>query len=345
MAEGLPTLILFGIAMAAASFSTGMLPLTLTLTKSHLRLISTLGMGVLVGTSLIVIIPEGIETLYSITSHHKRSDHDHDSDDSDDEDDHSSYNPHAYVGLALIAGFILMYLIDTLPPIIAARTNPSKPSYITLSSLRNNTTTPDPDTPSSPTSHPLQPLQPPTNPSTSSSSFSTTLGLVIHSLADGIALGASSTTSNLSLSFVIFLAILLHKAPASFALSSVLLKSGLSKRTARTHLLIFSLAAPAGALATWVVVSILGGVDDKAKMAWWTGVLLLFSGGTFLYVAMHTMQLHAAGHEGEDGEGEEEGSGYLMKNAEFRGGTMGNMVAMVVGMLVPLVTQVGHVGH
>ncbi|RPB22293.1 Zinc/iron permease [Terfezia boudieri ATCC MYA-4762] len=279
MAEGLPTLILFGIAMAAASFSSGMLPLTLTLTKSHLRLISTLGMGVLVGTSLIVIIPEGIETLYSITSRHKRSDHDQDSDDSDDEDDHSSYNPHAYVGLALIAGFILMYLIDTLPPIIAARTNPSKPSYITLSSLGNNTTTPDPDAPSSPTSHPLQPY---TNSSPSSSSFSTTLGLVIHSLADGIALGASSTSSNLSLSFIIFLAILLHKAPASFALSSVLLKSGLSKRAARIHLLIFSLAAPAGALATWVVVSILGGVDDKAKMAWWTGMLLLFSGGTFL---------------------------------------------------------------
>ncbi|KAF8423622.1 putative ZIP metal ion transporter [Tirmania nivea] len=279
MAKGLLTLTLFSIAMAAASFGAGMLPLTLTLTKPHLRLISTLGMGVLIGTSLIVIIPEGIETLYSITSLHKHSDHDNDDDDSDDEDNHSSYNPHTYVGLALITGFILMYLIDTLPAIIAARTNRSKRSYITLSSLQNNTTTPDPDTPSSPTLHSTQPS---TTSSPSSSSFSTTLGLVIHSLADGIALGASSTSSNLSLSFIIFLAILLHKAPASFALSSVLLKSGLSKRTARTHLLIFSLAAPTGALATWAVVSILGGVDDKAKMAWWTGVLLLFSGGTFL---------------------------------------------------------------
>jgi len=42
-----------------------MLPLALTLSQKRLRLISTLGMGVLVGTSLIVIIPEGIDALYN----------------------------------------------------------------------------------------------------------------------------------------------------------------------------------------------------------------------------------------------------------------------------------------
>ena len=76
----------------------------------------------------------------------------------------------------------------------------------------------------------------------------------------------------------------MHKAPAAFGLTSVLLKQGLGKRGARAHLVVFSLAAPAGAVATWVLVRALGGggTSEPAVMKWWTGVLLLFSGGTFL---------------------------------------------------------------
>jgi zinc transporter 9 len=112
-------------------------------------------------------------------------------------------------------------------------------------------------------------------------SFATTTGLVIHAAADGIALGASS--SDTGLSFIIFLAIMVHKAPASFGLTSVLLKQGLSSRTARAHLLVFSLAAPLGALATFLFVQMMGSsTADEAGTHWRTGMLLLFSGGTFL---------------------------------------------------------------
>ena len=48
-----------------SSFLAGMLPLSLSLSSRQLRLITAVGTGVLVGTALIVIIPEGIETLYS----------------------------------------------------------------------------------------------------------------------------------------------------------------------------------------------------------------------------------------------------------------------------------------
>ena len=118
-------------------------------------------------------------------------------------------------------------------------------------------------------------------------SLATTLGLVIHAAADGIAMGASATAADTKMSFVIFIAIMIHKAPAAFGLTSVLLRQGLSKRAARGHLIVFSLAAPVGALVTWLLVTILGGgggesgTDDGAGM-WWTGMLLLFSGGTFL---------------------------------------------------------------
>lgn len=111
--------------------------------------------------------------------------------------------------------------------------------------------------------------------------MSTTLGLLIHAFADGIALGASSTMPGLS--FIVFFAIMIHKAPAAFGLTTVLLRQGLTKREARVHLAAFSLAAPAGAIVTWLIVGLLGGMGGpESGMKWWTGLILLFSGGTFL---------------------------------------------------------------
>ena len=174
-------------------------------------------------------------------------------------------NLHAWVGISLILGFILMYLIDTLPS-LAAPSPPPRTNIYSLAELA-----------SSPSSLPA-------GSAGGKAPFSTTLGLVIHAAADGIALGASATQP--ALSFVVFAAILVHKAPAAFGLTTVLLKQGLGKRQARAHLLAFSLAAPAGALGTWMVLRILGsgGAGDGRghSMAWWTGVILLFSGGTFL---------------------------------------------------------------
>ena len=173
--------------------------------------------------------------------------------------------PHAWVGVSLILGFILMYLIDTLPSL-----NPSPPPQrMNIYSLSDLSST----APSSSSSQ-----------ATPKASFSTTLGLVIHAAADGIALGASAAQP--SLSFIIFIAIMVHKAPAAFGLTSVLMKQGLGKRQARAHLVAFSLAAPIGALCTWLLVRILGGGGESGpgadSMKFWTGVILLFSGGTFL---------------------------------------------------------------
>lgn len=116
-----------------------------------------------------------------------------------------------------------------------------------------------------------------------SRSLATTTGLVIHAAADGIAMGASATTADMKLGLIIFVAIMLHKAPAAFGLTSVLLKQGLSKRAARGHLIVFSLAAPFGALGTYMLISLIGGANMEGESGqWWTGMLLLFSAGTFL---------------------------------------------------------------
>jgi zinc transporter 9 len=286
-------------------------------------------MGVLVGTSLIVIIPEGIETLYGANARSRKQlntratsvnwqsqaptvatfgshenspsvlpagtpvpslvlegDHptesqtlyvrkeESTSDQSDEtthEDDEDS--PHAWIGIALVSGFILMYLVDKLPEFAAPTKIDRTPYHISLDNLGSGLrrgSSPSREGGLLDTDH-----------SRRGHSFATTTGLVIHAAADGIALGASS--SDAGLSFIIFLAIMVHKAPASFGLTSILLKQGLSSRTARAHLLVFSLAAPLGALATFLFVQMMGSSSaDEAGTLWRTGMLLLFSGGTFL---------------------------------------------------------------
>jgi zinc transporter 9 len=321
----------------------------MTLSSSQLRLISAIGIGVLVGTSLIVIIPEGIEAVYSAGSiEHSRTrrslglrsnDLDvrwnmagthtvaqrslghivqiRDGEDEDgydrelpsaddaksgatstvplvaqptqapEEDEHPSEKegqhkdpPTFYIGLSLILGFILMFLIDKLPRHASENLQPPPPTrHISLDNLsqglHSSSLPVDEDSESF-----LQSLTPSPK---QTRSLATTTGLVIHAFADGIAMGASASSSNTSLGFIIFLAIMVHKAPAAFGLTSVLLKQGLSKRAARGHLIIFSLASPSGALSTWLLVSIVGGDHMEGERGqWWTGMLLLFSAGTFL---------------------------------------------------------------
>ncbi|KAF2085268.1 Zinc/iron permease [Saccharata proteae CBS 121410] len=424
MWNGLPMLLGLSALMGIASFLAGSLPLSFSMSTRKLRFISALGTGVLVGTSLIVIIPEGIETLYSAgaapesAGGHTHSNRalsplqqypplglpvapasdgngvdrwtqelrtaernvealadlsdpsgwsraaaaaappstgsDSTSDDPIQEGQPSQTGPgavlpsqgtkrepHAYVGLSLIFGFILMYLIDVLPAHMSASTGPARPLHISLSNLGSGLH----HSPShSPSLYAADSA--PASGTAKSNPPATTIGLVIHAAADGIALGASSTAASTKLGLIIFLAIMVHKAPAAFGLTSVLLKQGLSKRLARTHLLVFSLAAPIGALGTWAAVNVVGrdALGGEEGMQFATGCVLLFSGGTFLYVAMHSMQESTSSHSHPrsrplSSAGLGLPNGYADHSGLEQGFDNGDKV---LGMLVPLVTQVGH---
>jgi zinc transporter ZupT len=56
-------------------------------------------------------------------------------------------------------------------------------------------------------------------------------GLSVHALFDGVAIGSGFVVSS-ALGWLIFLAILLHKAPEGFTMASVMLASGRSRKTA-----------------------------------------------------------------------------------------------------------------
>jgi zinc transporter 9 len=383
-------------------------------------------MGVLVGTSLIIIIPEGIEAIYSTGAeehvHVKRSlrvrdgglgiqwapsgintivgrgeqrreasgtnalmvpgpvmpakievkspdtimatsgsEEDtapstpaEDSPKQDEQEHHEEPPPTFSIGLSLITGFVLMFLIDKLPRHASEKLQQPPPTrHISLDNLSQGLLPSPIEDGEEESESFLQSLTPTPK---QSRSLATTLGLVIHAAADGIAMGASATSSNIKLGFIIFLAIMIHKAPAAFGLTSVLLKQGLSKRAARGHLIIFSLAAPFGALSTWLLVHLLGagGISGESGQ-WWTGMLLLFSGGTFLYVpllvppasnvaddtryvAMHAMQ-EDLGHDHLISNGYVDGISLQRKQPKPQ---MRDTLAAVGGMLIPLLTQMGH---
>ncbi|KAI1268598.1 ZIP zinc transporter-domain-containing protein [Xylariaceae sp. FL1019] len=240
-----------------------------------------------------------------------------------------------YIGLSLILGFILMFLVDRLPRHASENLQaPPPPRHISLSNLGASSLSGDEEE----SEGFLGSLAPTPR---QSRSLATTTGLVIHAAADGIAMGASVSSPDKNLGFIVFIAIMVHKAPAAFGLTSILLKQGLSKRAARGHLIVFSLASPLGAWLTFILVSFLGGGAQGQFSQWWTGMLLLFSGGTFLYVAMHAMQdtESVSGHDIGSGV-----NGYAEPNGMRKHGhpQIRETLATMIGMLLPLLTQFGH---
>ncbi|KAG8254711.1 hypothetical protein J6590_005270 [Homalodisca vitripennis] len=114
-------------------------------------------------------------------------------------------------------------------------------------------------------------------------SVTATVGLVVHAAVDGVALGAAATTTQTDVEMIVFIAIMLHKAPAAFGLVTFLMHEGIDRKRIRRHLLIFSLAAPLLALITYFGIGQEGKETLSSVNA--TGIAMLFSAGTFLYVA------------------------------------------------------------
>jgi zinc transporter ZupT len=96
-------------------------------------------------------------------------------------------------------------------------------------------------------------------------------GLSVHALFDGVAIGSGFALSSW-LGWLIFLAIVLHKAPEGFTIASVMLASGRSRTTA-----FYSAVALAAAT--------LGGVLMIELVPSWVSIGLPVSAGVAIYVA------------------------------------------------------------
>jgi len=171
-------LVFLSIVMLIGSYMAGSVPLIMTLSEERLHLASILGAGLLVGAALTVIIPEGINMLYSqviqeIERAHEKTTSATAGALNREVHSHGTEGLHSVIGLALVLGFIFMLLVDQ------------------IGSSRSR----DPESGSA----------------RSSKSFTATLGLVVHAAVDGIALGAAATTSHAAVEMIVFLAIMLHK--------------------------------------------------------------------------------------------------------------------------------------
>jgi len=114
------------------------------------------------------------------------------------------------------------------------------------------------------------------------------VGLSLHTIVDGFALGAASSES--ALGFLVFLAILAHKVPSSFSLSSILRAEGYSRRRSLLMNAAFATMVPIGA---GLYLALRGLVHAES----FTSLALAASSGTFLHLALSDIipDLHRRG--------------------------------------------------
>ncbi|KAG2155907.1 Zinc/iron permease [Suillus bovinus] len=252
------------LVMGAASFGAGLIPLSSSLSKSHLAKLSILSTGLLIGAALGIIIPEGVTSTIA----------------GDPEPESYSYK----IASCILLGFAFMFLVEEY---ISPHARPLMPLDtrhevedvhfdVALEELERE------EGMTLPGSHASTWQMLRHAPSSSlQRAYPLSLGLSVHALVDGYALGVSSLeTRSGALSFVVFLAIIIHKAPTALALTSSLMATSLPPSECKRHLLLFSLATPVSAMLSYVLYTHTGDGNNLL-----VGTPLLFSGGTFLYVA------------------------------------------------------------
>jgi zinc transporter ZupT len=102
-------------------------------------------------------------------------------------------------------------------------------------------------------------------------------GLTLHAATDGLAVGAAAATGSISLTAAVVFAVLIHKGPAAFSLGVFSMHERSERKDSIKDVVIFSLATP---IMIMVAYFALEGLETSI-----IGLTMLFSAGTFLYVA------------------------------------------------------------
>lgn len=103
------------------------------------------------------------------------------------------------------------------------------------------------------------------------------LGLTLHSATDGIAIGAAAATGSAALTATILLAIVIHKAPVAFSLGIFSMHERETRNETIRDVVIFALSTPVMMILAFYALT---GLEVHT-----IGLAMLFSAGTFLYIA------------------------------------------------------------
>ncbi|KAI6185374.1 ZIP Zinc transporter [Aphelenchoides besseyi] len=321
MFEGFAFFSALCVTMFFASYFIGFLPLLGNLGESKIRLISVFGAGLLIGTAFSIVVPEGIDALHvSVTKEAnartgdalevaiaKEANGQSAAGGKDDElkrplpdalkESHphlaGAHDEHEHAETGRTIGILI--LVGFLFMFVVDQV-----SKTSCGGGRRK--------------------------------LSTTIGLCVHALADGVLLGSASSTRNSEVQMVVFVALVIHKGPSAFALSSLLLMENLERFRIKRHLLIFSLSAPFGAITTYMfLAAVKEGADYSTNLS---GMFMLFSAGTFVYVAAaHVLpELESSSNECCP-----QTSGPLRVANSPSGLSLKEMVVLMLGALAPCV--------
>ncbi|TNV79810.1 hypothetical protein FGO68_gene15252 [Halteria grandinella] len=346
-------------SMFLVTFLVGYLPTKLSAPERVMNLIAIFGAGLLVGAALIVIVPEGMSVLYQSIGASE-----------------STEAINRYVGASLVFGFIVMLLIDQGFKVIQENANAHSHQHGQQSRAIRSKDRKEEEgeysvgaqiTP--PTSGECEPLtrdktQEDTygydsisrdneeddkysfkvtehQKSTKNPVLVTTIGMVIHCVADGLALGTSVYLSQRlekqsSLGFIVYLAILLHKAPGAIGFGTYLEHTGLSGFALAKHLLAFTLACPVSSIVTYYAMYLQQ--TQTNGVTFWVGILLIVSAGSFLYVAtLHILPEVLFDQEMSHGHSHSHGNNKLKKYIEPKHYSKAiELAGMIIGLVLPL---------
>jgi len=123
------------------------------------------------------------------------------------------------------------------------------------------------------------------------SAGSLAVGLSVHALADGLAIGAAAAAGDTTFSLLVAAGVLVHRVPAALSLGLFSLNESDKSIGGLGGLLLFAVATPAAIVLSFLVL------DDADQGL--VALALLFSAGTFIYVA--TVDTLPAVHNTETG--------------------------------------------
>ena len=193
--------VIFGLAMLG-----GLAPIALstTLDDERMRWLTTLGGGFLLGSALLIVVPEGLHIA----------------------EESGAQLSNAALGAILLLGFIVMLLLEGFG--LGHSVHEEHHDHADSHGHGH-------------VHHP-------------ESAVALPVGLSIHAIADGLAIGAASAGGEGSTAALIAVAVLLHKVPAAFSLGAFATHERATRASAVRDVALFALVTPITLLlANWLL--------------------------------------------------------------------------------------------
>ena len=215
------------IVVVSLTTSFGGLAAAERLTEKRLHTLTCVASGLLLGSALLVVLPEGFHMVI--------------------DEDGFAYSP-LILGVAVAAGFVFMLVLESMGLSHAVHEEHHGHEE----------------------GHGHGHVHHPASGSVMS------IGLSMHAIGDGLAIGAATASGETSISLLVAFGVLVHRVPAALSLGVFSSHETASRRSIVGGFALFALATPVGAI---VANLLLDGADESL-----TGLVLLFSAGTFIYV-------------------------------------------------------------